>query len=516
MNHLRVLFAAARLDAARDVDAPRLHALDRRPRRWPRRARPRGSARVRDASARACVPVGACGRCRCFGPSNSRRGGGDRRRAAVAVDRQGGAARSAARAQRDPRRRSAANPARTRRALACTSSRGGWRNTATRLTRRRHVRRELQRALGRDLARRFREHEAERVGAGLERGRGGRLAVDAADLHEHAGGAGMRARRTVRARSSCGLPRRAPGCDQRGECRGRVGRAHQRRADEREPVAKPRDGARRRRSSRCRSRRPSASASADTARARRSARSARRDRAGRGSSRPRESARDRRRAARRRTARAARGPRGRTPRAARTGRSSRAQSTSARTVASSSIVTITRTPPAPAARASSTWYGSVTKSLRIAGIVCGLQLLGRVGEMRELALELGRLGQHRHRARAAARVRRELRVPDRSRVSASPPAAGERQLELRDHVEAVELKTRRRRGVRARAARELRVALGRARDSYALAARGCHPLEERHAACSRPNATTRAMSSRPAPLASASRARATPACASST
>src|SRR6185369_9733595 len=106
------------------------------------------------------------------------------------------------------------------------------------------------------------------------------------------------------------------------------------------------------------------------------------------------------------------------------------------------------------------------------------------------------------RARAAARISCELRAL--VEACFGERARGRRaQLELRDHVEAVERKTGRARGALC-TSRELRVAFCLACDSHALAARRRHPFEERHAACSRPNATTRAIKSRPAPLASAS------------
>ena len=138
--------------------------------------------------------------------------------------------------------------------------------------------------------------------------------------------------------------------------------------------------------------------------------------------------------------------------------------------------------------------------------------LGRAREMRELALELGGLGQHRDGRGAAGRVRTQLRA----RVEAGrreTAGRGRAQLELGDHVEALQHERRRLRRALG-AARELRVALGRARARTRSRLDVGHAREEAHRCRSLPNAVRSSSNRAAAPSSSAARARATARCAS--
>ena len=88
--------------------------------------------------------------------------------------------------------------------------------------------------------------------------------------------------------------------------------------------------------------------------------------------------------------------------------------------ASSSAATISRMQSAPIARASYTWYGSIMKSLRSTGSVAGgARLLQVVGA----ALEEMRVGQHRQAGRAVAR-RSSARWRPGSKSARSTPLLG--------------------------------------------------------------------------------------------
>ena len=88
---------------------------------------------------------------------------------------------------------------------------------------------------------------------------------------------------------------------------------------------------------------------------------------------------------------------------------------------------MTSTPPAPASRASRTWYGSTRKSLRMAGTFRGARACVACLEVAHGAVETARLGQYGHRCSAGPRVsgysRRDIFV-----AALSWPTAGERSL----------------------------------------------------------------------------------------
>ena len=347
-----ILAARAFLDAARHVDAERPH-LARSPRRRCAGDSPPArisSQRCARSAARASSPP--CWPVPLRGPSNSTRG-----------RRQRGCRGAAQHRQRLHARRQRRSPARSAASVCSTSGR----NTANTSREQRGVRmlrhRDAQRATARRRSEsrgrgrrhpphRRREHEADRIDAGRERGLDRALVRHAADLS--------------RSRSPRRALRGRPAASSRSSPAGSPAR-HQRAADQRQLVAaggKARGVGRRR------------DAALGDARQRRGQRAAPAARAGRA---PPSASRDRgcsRRAA------------GARPAIRRCSISSRATSISASSKASistnrpqplrgvdqrvssaarRSMRTMTRMPPAPASRASATWYGSTRKSLRIVG-----------------------------------------------------------------------------------------------------------------------------------------------------